>query len=246
VNVHLDVLVCHVTELCPANCSCIKRPYNHSFEISCPPSTLLSLPHRLPDPDEPPPRKGRFDLRFSGSAMKYLESRDYLVDTYRLDVSNSQIKTVTDDAWRSLQKADQVDLSGNLLTTLPRFLQMENITFRWIALHGNPLSCECEQQSWLASWLKSLRGSLQQPDSVVCHSPKWVKQRSIWTLNSDDFCRNPDRERLFYALKVRWKLLLCMLLFMQTLRNYFTIRYHNKKALLSQRRPRDAPNIWVP
>jgi len=119
-----------VTELCPPDCSCIKRPFNRSFEINCPPATLTSLPHRLPDPNRPPPRYGRFDLRFTGSDLKYLESRDYFADTYRLDVSNSQIETVTDEAWRLLQRTDQVDLSGNLLSTLPRLLQTENITFR--------------------------------------------------------------------------------------------------------------------
>ena len=195
-----------MTELCPPGCSCVKRPYNHSFEISCPSAMLHSLPHRLPDPNQPPPRYGRFDLMFSGSRMKFLESRDYFNDTYRLDVSNSQIETVTDEAWRALQRADGVDLSGNRLTTLPPLLQKENITFRWIALHGNPLSCECDQR-WLAAWLKSLAdaGSLLQPDSVICHSPDYLEQRTIWKLSSDDYCRNPAQERFFYALKVRWR-----------------------------------------
>jgi len=201
VNVDLDLLVCDVTELCPPGCLCVKRPYNYSFEIYCN-ASLHSLPHRLPDPNQPPPRHGRFYLRFSGSRMKSLESRDYFNNTHHLDVSNSQIETVTDEAWRALQRADGVDLSGNRLTTLPRLLQTENITFKWIALHGNPLSCECEQR-WLAVWLKSLGSALHQPDSVICHSPDWLKQKSIPKLNSDDFCRNPDRERVLYALKVR-------------------------------------------
>ena len=197
-----DRLVCHVTELCPRGCSCVKRPYNHSFEVFCPPGTLFSLPYQLPNPNRPPQRRGRFDLRFSGSNMTLLESKDYLAnDTCRLNVSNSQIENITHEAWWSLKAADQVDLSGNRLTTLPRLLQTENITFKWIALHGNPLSCECEQR-WLAVWLKSLGSHLSQPDSVVCHSPDWLKQRSILSLNSDDFCRDPEKERLLYALKV--------------------------------------------
>jgi len=202
VSVPLDRLVCHVTELCPPGCTCVKRPYNHSFEISCPSSTLHNLPHRLPDPNQPPPRYGRFDLKFRGSNMKFLESRDYFVNTSILDVSNSQIETITDEAWRSLQTADRVDLSGNRLTTLPRFLQTENITYRRLDLRGNPLSCECDQR-WLATWLKSLDSSLHQPDSVICHSPDWLKDRSIRSLNSDDYCRNPQQERILYVLKVR-------------------------------------------
>ena len=74
--------------------------------------------------------------------MKLLESRDYFVNSSRVDVSNSKIETVTDDAWRSLRGVDQVDLSRNRLTALPRLLQAENVTFRWIALHGNPLRSE--------------------------------------------------------------------------------------------------------
>ena len=133
--------------------------------------------------------------------MKILDSRDYFVDSYRLDVSNSQIETVTDDAWGSLQSVDRVDLSGNRLTVLPHLLQLENITFRWIALHSNPLSCECEQR-WLPAWLKSLGNALYLPNSMLCHSPDWLNGRRIPSLESDDFCRNPDRERLFYVLKV--------------------------------------------
>jgi len=202
VNVPLNLLVCEVTELCPQGCSCIKRPYSHSFEVSCPPASLNSLPYHLPNPNEPPPRHGRFDLRFAGSRLKFLESRDYFANTSRVDVSSSQIETVTDEAWRALQRVDRVDLSGNRLITLPRLLQTENITFRWIALHGNPLSCECGQR-WLGIWLRSLGSALHQPDSVICYSPDWLKHRSIVSLQNDDFCRDPSHERLLYVIKVR-------------------------------------------
>ena len=49
--------------------------------------------------------------------MTSVDHRDYLVDTVRLDVSNSRIETVSDEAWRSLQTVDRVDLSGNRLVT---------------------------------------------------------------------------------------------------------------------------------
>jgi len=202
VDVPLDRFICNVTELCPPGCSCVKRPYNNSFEVSCPPATLNSLPYHLPKPNEPPPGHGRFDLRFGGSNMTFLKSLDYFVDTVRMDVSNSQIETVTDDAWRSLRTVDRVDLSGNRLITLPRLLQTENITFRWIALRDNPLSCECEQR-WLMTWLKSLGSALHQPDSVKCHSPDWLQHRSIASLQNDDYCRNPGLERALYVTKVR-------------------------------------------
>jgi len=166
---------------------------------------LDSLPHTLFFQSKNQPRRWKhytYDLRFSGSSMKNLESRDYFVNASRLDVSNSQIETINDEAWRSLQRIDWVDLSGNRLTTLPRFLQTENITFRSIALHGNPLSCECDQ-SWLPAWLKSLGTSLRQPISVRCHSPDWLNQKVTLSLTSDDFCQDPEKERVSHTLEVR-------------------------------------------
>ena len=190
-----------MTELCPSGCSCIKRPYNQSFEVSCPTATLNSLPYHLPNPNKPPPNHGKFDLRFAGSNMTFLESRDYFIHSCRVDVSGSRIETVTPDAWRSLQGVDQVDLSGNRLVTLPHLLQTENITFRWIALHGNPLSCECEQR-WLATWLKSLGSALHRPDSVKCHSPYWLQNSTIVSLHPNDYCQHPVRDRILFVLEV--------------------------------------------
>ena len=64
INVLLDLLIdCEVTELCPEGCSCVKRPYNQSFGVSCPSETLIGLPRHLPNPNEPPPRRGRFGLK---------------------------------------------------------------------------------------------------------------------------------------------------------------------------------------
>ena len=138
---------------------------------------LNSLPHHLPNPNDPPPRNGTFDLRFGSSNMTILEFRDYLVHTSRVDLSYSQIETVSP------------------------LLQTENITFRWIALQGNTFRCDCDQ-SWLVNWLKSLGDALQQPDSVLCHSPDGLSGRRIISLHTDDFCPNYSRQRLLSSLKV--------------------------------------------
>ena len=80
--------------------------------------------------------------------------------------------------------------------------------FRWIALHGNPLSCECDE-SWMAEWLKSLGGALYQPDSVKCETPERLQGQIIHSLSRYEFCRDPDLERFVYALKVRRPLFIC-------------------------------------
>jgi len=89
---------------------------------------------------------------------------------------------------------DHVDLSGNQLTVLPKFLLSESIKFRGIALHENPLRCNCEDK-WIRGWLKSLGQGLIGPccgSLVRCGSPYGLQNKSIFQLKDEDFC--PENE----------------------------------------------------
>jgi len=193
-----------VSHNCPQNCTCIKRPSDLSFTVSCQPGTYHNFPKVLPDPDGPPPRIGRFHLNFSSSNIKSFPYRSYLTDTRWVDVSKSKLQSISDDLWRMFSKMDHVDLSGNQLTVLPKFLASENITFRWLALHDNPLRCNCED-NWIRGWLQSLGQGLFAPcyqPPVVCGSPDRLKDRNIFHVNDEDFCRNPSSE-LVHIVEVR-------------------------------------------
>ena len=182
---------------CPHNCTCIKRPSDLSFSVSCQPGTHDHLPEVLPD--DPPPRIGWFHLRFSASNIQSLEFRPYLTNTRWIDVSKSKLHSIADKVWRMLSKMDHVDLSGNQLTVLPTFLGSENITFRWLALHDNPLRCNCEDK-WIRGWLQSLgQGLFAQ---TLCGTPDWLKGRNILGITDDNFCRNPKIERIQLILQV--------------------------------------------
>jgi len=197
VTVPLEKFVCDVSHNCPENCTCIKRPSNLSFSVSCRPGTYQYLPEVLPDPDDPPPRIGNFHLHFSASNIQKLEFRPYLMKTKWIDVSRSKLRLISDNVWRMLSKMDHVDLSGNQLTVLPTFLGSENCTFRWLALYDNPLRCTCEDR-WIRGWLQSLGQGLfipQYQPPAVCGSPDRLQNRSIIHVNDDDFCRNLEDEK---------------------------------------------------
>jgi len=198
VAVPLDKFVCFTLHNCPPNCTCFKRPSDRSFSVSCDSGTQEYLPKSLPDPDYPPPRTGRFHLNFSGSNIQTLESRHYLTKTRLIDVSKSKLHLIPHDVWKKLSKMDHVDLSQNQLAVLPTFLGSKNITFRWLALHGNPLRCKCEDK-WIRAWLESLGNGLFAPcyqPPVMCGSPDRLKNKNIFHLNDEDFCGSPNYESL--------------------------------------------------
>ena len=187
--------MCNVEQDCPHNCTCIKRPSNLTFSVSCPAGTHDSLPDRLPNPDQPPPRIGRFQLNFSQSNIQTLELRRYLNKTIWIDLSRSKIHSIQKKVWKALSRIDHVDLSGNQLTVLPPFLASENITFRWLAIYENPLRCNCEDK-WIRDWLLSLGNALFTPCyqcPASCASPDRLKHRNILYITDEDFCVKPNR-----------------------------------------------------
>jgi len=204
VYVPLEKFVCSVETHCPQHCTCIKRPSNLTFSVICQAGTQDHLPDRLPDPDYPPPRIGKFQLNFSSSNIRTLECRRYLTKTVWIDVSNSNIHSISDEVWKVLSRIHHVDLSRNRITVLPTFLMSENITFRWLALHENPLHCRCKDK-WIRGWLQSLGKRLFAPcyrSPVVCGSPYWSENRNILEMTDDDFCRDPNRDRMLLIVEV--------------------------------------------
>jgi len=196
VTVPLDKFVCPTLLNCPPNCTCFKRPSDRSFSVSCDSGTQKYLPKSLPDPDDPPPRTGRFHLNFSGSNIQTLQSRHYLTKTRLIDLSKSKLHSIPHEVWKKLSKMDHVDLSQNQLTVLPTFLGSKNITFHWLALYDNPLRCTCEDK-WIRGSLESLGQRLfancYQPPAM-CGSPDRLKNKNVLHLSVEDFCGSPNYE----------------------------------------------------
>jgi len=137
-----------------------------------------------------PKAKKVFVLNFSGNNISYLQPRDYFKHTSYLDLSNSQLLNITDNAWLQLSNVDQIYLHNNLLTTIPSVANISNFKFTVLSLHNNPLSCSCDQ-AWLKTYMNSVYDRLHNPLAILCHSPPRLKGRGIFTINDAEFCRDP-------------------------------------------------------
>jgi Leucine-rich repeat (LRR) protein len=199
-QVPLDQFVCEVPyPVCPAGCQCTKRPYNQTYVVKCPETN--TMPSTLPDTRHPGPFRCHYAIDFHGSKLNTIDYRDYFNNTVNLDVSDSSVNNIADDAWRALTRVKHVDLSNNKLTVLPTLLQSENLSFKSIALHGNPWRFQCEDK-WIRNWLESLGDGLLLQNSVLCASPTWQSGKSILSIiNEDDFCSDPNDQKTADLLK---------------------------------------------
>jgi hypothetical protein len=199
-SVNLDQFVCDIASPpCPEGCRCVKRPSDLSFIVTC--QDVKRLPIHLPDTASPPPYRAKYVLQFAGSGIDIVEYREYFNNTRALDVSQSAVTNVSDDAWRALVKLSDIDLSSNQLTVLPNFLQTDNLTFQSISLHNNPWRCECKDR-WVRNWLASLGSGLKRQDAILCYNPETLRGRSVLSVKDEEFCYDPFRQNILMTLKV--------------------------------------------
>jgi hypothetical protein len=171
-----------------------------------------SLPVSLPDPKQPPPRNAKYVLELGDSnvSIPLIDYRDYYNNTIVFNVSRSGVMNVTDDAWRAFItfKFKYIDLSNNRLTSLPKILQTENLTFQapdqLLAVDGNPFLCTCEDR-WMRDWLASLGDALQHRKSVLCEHPDSsdvVRGKSVLEVTDEQFCYDARKELIMTLVKV--------------------------------------------
>ena len=166
-SVPLDQFVCEVTEHCPPGCRCIHRPANASLHIDCSNSNIAVLPSELP---KLPKSNTKYKLDFSNNRLlRRLEHRDYFVNTTILGVSNCNLETIDFEMWNVLANMTQVFLDGNRLQSLPYSIAKVNLGKTKVDLSRNPWKCACDD-SWMSSWLKSVRNDVIHPDSCLLYT----------------------------------------------------------------------------
>jgi Leucine-rich repeat (LRR) protein len=179
-------LVCEETNKCPRGCKCIYRPANATYHVSCNELNSTSLLDELP----PLPKTTvSYKLEFSeGCSVERIENRTYLSKVSILILSNSGVKFIDGDAWTDLFQMRYVYLDGNSITSLPERVQRLNVsgTLR-LSLGRNPWSCTCANK-WMIEWLKSIEGSLLNPDEILCGSPSAAVGKNIQRLSADEMC----------------------------------------------------------
>jgi len=186
--VPLDQFVCELTEHCPHGCQCVHRPANATLHVYCSNTNITALPYELP---ELPKSYTKYKLDFSNNRLlRRLEHRDYFLNTHILDVSNCNLESIDFEVWNDLTNMTQVFLGGNLLQSLPSSLTTVSLVKTNFDLSRNPWKCFCDD-SWMISWLKSVKNNIINPDSVMCSSPARLENRNIIGVSEEEFCVDP-------------------------------------------------------
>jgi len=198
-TVHLEQLVCELSELCPPGCRCLHRPANASLHILCSNASMTVLPLELP---ELPKSFTKYKLDFSNNRLlRRLEQRNYFVNTSILDVSNCNLDSVDFQLWNALTSIERVHLDGNQLKSLPSLIARTSLERTKLSLSRNPWKCFCDS-SWMSGWLKSARDSIANPDSIVCYSPRRLENRNIINISEEEFCKDPASEAVKRTLTI--------------------------------------------
>lgn len=190
-EVPLDQLVCEVTEGCPVGCRCVHRPANATLHVYCSNRNLTALPLKLP---ALPKSYTKYKLDLSNNRrLNRLEHRDYLVNTFILDISNCNLDSIDLEMWDELANVSHVLLDGNRLQSLPQSIKAVNLERTYFSFGRNPWKCSCEA-SWMSDWLNSVSGSLTDPNDINCASPSRLKSRNVISMNATVFCEEPRSE----------------------------------------------------
>lgn len=189
-----DKLVCDVRETCPANLLCTLTPSQLKLVVTTTSGPVDELPAELP-----PLKTDRFKyvLNLTQTAIRSVVSRAYLGNnqTSTIDLTKSSVDSITDDAWRDLTTVANIGLHSNHLKTLSPVIVDLDFAFKNLSLHGNPLSCDCEN-AWLKSWLRRHKERLVYPGGILCDTPSWLSGRVIFSVEDHEHCTDPDKVRV--------------------------------------------------
>lgn len=112
----------------------------------------------------------------------------------RLSIQNNQMSNVPASAFSGLFQLEKLDLSGNLLQTLPQgvFHDLRNLTY--LNVGNNRWRCDCTIQ-WIVFWLKSLPSSTNVK-GFTCYQPKRFRGTLIRELPLDSL-ECPDSTKVY-------------------------------------------------
>lgn len=224
-----EKFVCEVTERCPVNLVCTLTLADLALVVTTTSGPVNELPAELP-----PLKTNRLSylLNFTHTAIRSVVSRPYLGrnQTRTIDLTKSSVESITDDAWRDLTTVTNIGLHSNRLTTLSPVIVDLQFAFKNLSLHGNPLSCDCEN-AWLKSWLKRHKDRLVSPGGILCATPAWLSGRVIFSIDDSEHCTDPDKVRamavgLSTALGVTAVLVLLSFVVVRRLRIHLFAVFH--------------------
>ncbi|XP_077992142.1 slit homolog 2 protein-like [Glandiceps talaboti] len=178
---------------CPRNCAC------SGTVVRCSRKELEEPPHNIPSETT--------ELYLDVNNLKSIPDLSYLKNLVTVDLSNNNIKTITNTTFTNLPKLSTLILSynhigcippgtfqglhalrilslhGNDISTLPEGSFADLSSLSHIALGANPLYCDCGLR-WLSDWVKS---GYKEPGIAKCAGPYNLQEKLLLTAPSRKF-----------------------------------------------------------
>ncbi|XP_064606178.1 LOW QUALITY PROTEIN: leucine-rich repeats and immunoglobulin-like domains protein 2 [Liolophura sinensis] len=102
----------------------------------------------------------------------------------KLGLNSNRIRSIAREAFVGLEGLKQLQLTDNSITSIQENAFQAMVDLRELHLNSSNLLCDCKL-SWLPVWLK--RAGFESSVNGICAHPEWLKGKSIFTIDQDDF-----------------------------------------------------------
>ena len=179
VTVQPDIFMCEeAMSDCPHKCTCFRRNNDGGVEVNCRNHSLTEMPKSLP--------QGTTVLNLDMNGISVLNKRlPYSANITHLSLAHNNLTSISDTVLLDFTSLRKLALHHNRMLYLPRALEQLDLEF--VALHNNPLVCDCHSK-WLKYWLLSNHAHVQDMSSMVCASGKPQGKHMVEAMDSEYVC----------------------------------------------------------
>ena len=197
-----DNLYCPVSiAKCPTRCICYQRLVSASIIVSCEGRYFENMPPEVPSIE--------VEIRLSENNLTSLSIIEYLKNVSYLDVSRNNLRTIDSRVFLVMTKLTYLDISYNLLTSLPDTLaRLPLITAN---ISRNPYRCDCHTK-WMKKWLVRNLDIVKNGYDTSCSTEDRSGRRILHVEDNEFVCRTTQKEYLWIYITIPASLSLFMVL----------------------------------
>ena len=127
--------------ICPKFCRCFRRLITRAIIVDCSENKLTSVSIYMPS--------NIIELRLARNKITTLPITTYLQNITYLDLSENELTKIENIVFTVMKKLRYLDVSYNLLKSLPESLQYLPLSV--LKISHNPFRCDCNMK-WMKSW----------------------------------------------------------------------------------------------
>lgn len=190
---------------CPLHCRCFKRFDNETVIVDCRNITFGKMPSKLPV-------SKKLELWFENCNISTLTPEPYLENVTVLNLARNHLRSISAFVVNKLQKAREIYLNSNKLTTLP--IQMQALHFSKLTLSDNFFVCDCSTR-WMKRWMFTFEDKVPDWASVQCLLNSSNITQLVAVPDSKFVCRKPGiniTEHIFLPLVINGSVLFVILI----------------------------------